>query len=113
MRLAVLSNKADHLCARLAERYFPGMFDVVRGKVEGVPAKPDPSSLQQVMAQLDADPKTTLYVGDSDVDIYTAKNGGLISCGVTWGFRGRQELTAAGADRLADTAEQLLELILQ
>lgn len=113
VRLAVLSNKADHLCAELAAHYFPDIFDVVRGKVEGVPVKPDPASLRQVMAQLNAGPATTLYVGDSDVDICTARNGGLVSCGVTWGFRGRQELAAAGADHLADTAEQLLALILQ
>ena len=113
VRLAVLSNKADHLCAQLAAHSFPGIFDVVRGKVEGVPVKPDPTSLRLVMAQLNADPATTLYVGDSDVDMFTAKNGGLVSCGVTWGFRGRRELAAAGADHLADAAEELLALILQ
>ena len=64
------------------------------------------------MEQLQAESASTLYVGDSNVDMETARNGGLVSCGVTWGFRGRQELQEAGAVHLADTAEELLALIL-
>ena len=61
---------------------------------------------------LGADPAQTLFVGDSDVDVYTGHNGGLTVCGVTWGFRGREELEAAGADCLADTPAELGEKIL-
>lgn len=112
VRLAVFSNKGDQFCGELVEHFFPGLFSVIRGKRDGVPVKPDPAGLRQLMAELGADPATTLYVGDSNVDMETARNGGLVSCGVTWGFRGRQELQEAGAVHLADTAEGLLALIL-
>ena len=111
-KLAVYSNKGDRFCTEIVEHFFPGVFDVIRGKVDGVPVKPDPVGLQLVMDALGAEQEATLYVGDSNVDMETARNGGLVSCGVTWGFRGRQELQEAGAIHLADTAEALLALIL-
>ncbi len=110
MKLAVYSNKGDRFCAEIVEHFFPGVFDVIRGKVDGVPVKPDPAGLQLVLDALGAEQETTLYVGDSNVDMETARNGGLVSCGVTWGFRGRRELQEAGAVHLADTAEELLSL---
>ena len=94
------------------EHFFPGVFHLVRGQVQGVPVKPDPAGIHAVMDALGADPARTLFVGDSDVDVYTGHNGGLAVCGVTWGFRGREELEAAGADCLADTPAELEEKIL-
>ena len=113
VKLAVYSNKGDRFCGEIVEHFFPGVFDVIRGKVDGVPVKPDPAGLALVMNALEAETATTLYVGDSNVDMETAKNGDLVSCGVTWGFRGRQELEEAGAVHLADTAEELQALILR
>ena len=113
VKLAVYSNKGDRFCGEIVEHFFPGVFDVIRGKVDGVPVKPDPAGLALVMNALGAETATTLYVGDSNVDMETAKNGNLVSCGVTWGFRGRQELEEAGAVYLADTAEELQALILR
>jgi phosphoglycolate phosphatase len=113
VKLAVYSNKGDRFCGEIVEHFFPGVFDVIRGKVDGVPVKPDPAGLALVMNALGAETATTLYVGDSNVDMETAKNGDLVSCGVTWGFRGRQELEEAGAVHLADTAEELQALILR
>ena len=112
LKLAVYSNKGDRFCGQLVEHYFPGVFHLIRGKVDGVPVKPDPIGLGLVMDALGAEKVTTLYVGDSNVDMETARNGKLVSCGVTWGFRGRKELQEAGAVHLADTAEELLSLIL-
>ena len=77
------------------------------GQLRGVPVKPDPTGVRQVLAELEADPARTLFVGDSSVDVETAHNAGLAVCGVTWGFRSRESLVAAGADFLADTPEQL------
>lgn len=111
--LAVLSNKADRLAGPVVERYYPGVFPIVQGALPGVPTKPDPTLLRRLMERMGAEPKNTLFVGDSNVDIRTAKNGGLASCGVLWGFRTRAELEAEGADFLVEDPEALTELILR
>lgn len=110
--LAVYSNKKDDFSREIVEHFFPGVFHLVRGQVQGVPVKPDPAGIRAVMDALGADPAQTLFVGDSDVDVYTGHNGGLAVCGVTWGFRGREELEAAGADCLADTPAELGDRVL-
>ena len=110
--IAVLSNKADEMAGPVVEHYYPGVFPIVQGALSGLPTKPDPTLLYKLMERMGADPKATLFVGDSNVDIQTAKNGGLTSCGVLWGFRSRQELEAEGADFLARTPEELTGLVL-
>ena len=112
VQMAVYSNKADEFSRAIVERYFPGVFDLIRGKVEGVPVKPDPAGVHAVMKALSADPAETLFVGDSSVDIRTGHNAGMTTCGVTWGFRSRESLVEAGADNLADTAAELESMIL-
>ena len=112
VQMAVYSNKADDFSRQIVEHFFPGVFSLVRGKVRGVPVKPDPTGVRQVLAELNADPAATLGVGDSSVDMETAHNAGLPACGVTWGFRSRESLEAAGAEFLADTPEQLAAVIL-
>jgi len=109
--LAVLSNKPDGAAAPVVERYYPGVFRRIQGALPGVPTKPDPTLLHRLMEELGADPRDTLFVGDSDVDIQTAKNGGLTSCGVLWGFRERQELEAEGADFIIEAPEELLGIV--
>ena len=108
---AVLSNKAHEMAAPVVEHYFPGLFPLVQGALPGVPVKPDPTLLRRMMEQLGAARPTTLFVGDSNVDIRTGKNGGLAACGVLWGFRTRQELEQAGADFILDRPAQLVELV--
>ena len=110
--MAVYSNKADGFSREIVEHYFPGVFQLVRGHIKGTPVKPDPAGIHALLKDLAADPARTLFVGDSDVDVYTGHNGGLPVCGVTWGFRGRQELASAGADRLVDTPQELGDHIL-
>lgn len=112
VRMAVLSNKAHSLAPAIIEGYFPGMFDCVQGAVDGFPTKPDPALLHRLMGELGAAAEDTLFVGDSNVDIRTARNGGLTGCGVLWGFRTRAELEAEGADCIVETPEGLAELIL-
>ena len=108
---AVLSNKADDLAGPVVERYYPGLFSVVQGALPGVPVKPDPALLHRLMDRMGADPENTLFVGDSNVDIQTAKNGSLPGCGVLWGFRTQAELEEADADFLVSDPEQLYALI--
>ena len=108
---AVLSNKADDMAGPVVERYYPGLFSVVQGALPGVPVKPDPALLRRLMERLGADPKSTLFVGDSNVDIRTAKNGGLPGCGVLWGFRTQAELEEEDADFLVSDPKQLYALI--
>ena len=113
VQLAVYSNKADEFSKVIVERYFPGVFDLIRGKVEGVPVKPDPAGVHAVMQALSADPAETLFVGDSSVDIRTGHNAGTKTCGVTWGYRPRASLEEAGAEFMADTVTELERVILE
>lgn len=112
VRMAVYSNKADEFSREIVEHFFPGTFALVRGKLPDVPVKPDPTGVHQVLTLLEMNPEKTLFVGDSSVDIHTAHNAGLAACGVTWGFRSRESLVEAGADCLADTAQELERRIL-
>jgi len=112
VKLAVFSNKADDFCPALVRHYFGDVFDVVRGKRDGIPAKPDPTGVFALLSVLGVSAAETVYVGDSDVDVLTGHNAGLRVCGVTWGFRDRAELMCAGAELLADDAEGLTDLLL-
>ena len=113
VQMAVLTNKAHPLAQPVVERYFSGVFPFVQGALPDRPTKPDPALLYELMEQMGAKAEQTLFVGDSNVDIRTARNGGLTNCGVLWGFRTADELLAEGADYLAETPEQLCKLILR
>lgn len=107
IKTAILSNKPDNMTCFIAEALFPGLFDIVHGQRTGIPKKPDPTSVKMLCEELGVTPEECLYVGDSGVDMQTGHNGGIISVGVTWGFRGADELRENGADHLVDTAEEL------
>ena len=112
VQCAVFSNKADPLCGKIIAHYFgTGRFAAVRGNRPGVPTKPNPAGLYALMDEIGADRSATLFVGDSDVDILTGHNAGLPAMGALWGFRGRAELTAAGADALAAVPEDIFTYI--
>ncbi len=112
-RLAVVSNKFDAAVKVLAQDYFPGLMDLAAGEneAEGVPKKPDPTMVLQTMTALGSTPARTVYVGDSDVDLQTAKNAGLPCISVTWGFRSREFLLRHGADIFIDAPGELAELV--
>lgn len=111
--LAVLTNKDHVSAAPLIKKYFgPDRFALVQGRIDAFPPKPEAPVTLHVMSELDAPAASTLYVGDSNVDVLTAHNAGLACAGVTWGFRGRAELESAGADHVVDTQQQLCQLVL-
>lgn len=111
VRISVLSNKVDALAGPIVQQYFPSLFDLVQGAVADIPTKPDPTLLFQMIKKMGLEQEHTLFVGDSDVDILTGKNGGLSTCGVLWGFRTREELRAAGADHIIQDPVQLVKLV--
>ena len=111
-QLAVCSNKADNFSRAIVEHYYPGVFDLVRGNLNGMPIKPDPTVVREIMRDLDASYLSAMMVGDSSVDIQTGHNAGIKACGVTWGFRSRESLVEAAADAIADTPAELGKLLL-
>lgn len=109
--MAVCSNKADELTRRIVLGLVaPGTFAAVTGARPGLPLKPDPASALLAVGRLGAAPERTAYVGDSDVDMLTAVNAGMIPVGVSWGFRSRRELRDAGASLVLERPQELLDL---
>lgn len=104
-RMGVVSNKVDFAVQNLNKVFFG--LHVAVGERDGIPRKPQPDMIRLALRELGADPETTVYVGDSEVDIQTAKNAGLDCLSVTWGFRDVPTLQAAGATTLIDTPEAL------
>lgn len=111
LTLAVLSNKDHAAAAPLVQRYFDDRFALVQGRIDAFPPKPAAPVTLHTMAQLGATPQATLYVGDSDVDVQTGHNAGLRVAGVDWGFRGRAELEATGADFIAEMPEDIVRIV--
>lgn len=107
IRTAVVSNKADFAVQTLCRDYFPGLVDCAVGERAGIPKKPAPDSVQEVLRALKISREQAVYVGDSEVDVVTARNAGMDGILVLWGFRDRQTLERAGAKTFAATAEEL------
>lgn len=108
VKLAVISNKPHSTAKAAAEHFYPNVFDVAVGGRDGVPLKPDPAAIQIVLDELGVSPSEIAYLGDSDVDMLFGKAcGSAYTLGVGWGFRGRAELEAAGADEVFDTPDEL------
>lgn len=109
--IAIVSNKFDSAVKDLNEIYFEGMFPVAIGSSETVEKKPAPDSVFEALRQLGVSKESALYVGDSDVDVMTAKNSDLPCVGVTWGFRDEELLREMGADFIIHKPEQLLDIL--
>ena len=110
---AVLSNKPDEFVDRILQKLYPEhRFTEAWGQKPQYKCKPDKESLHAMLALHGIKPDECVYIGDSDVDVFTAKNSDVRMAGVSWGFRGKDELISAGAPFVADTAEQLTEYIL-
>ena len=110
-KVAVVSNKADEAVGELCSFYFPGLVDAAVGETAGRRPKPAPDAVELALERLHVDKTDAVYVGDSQVDLDTAKAAGLPCIAVTWGFRSREDLVKAGAETLADSVEELSRLL--
>ncbi len=109
---AIISNKADPAVRELAERFFPGLLETAVGESATVRCKPNPDAVLAAAAQMGRRPEECVYVGDTEIDLATARNAGMDCLAVSWGFRSVEQLFAAGARSIAYTAEELEEQIL-
>lgn len=111
INIAVLSNKYDPAAKALCKEYFGDLIDFALGERPNVPTKPAPDAVYDLLAHFNSAKEETLYVGDTDVDMMTAKAAGLYAVGVTWGFRDREVILNGGADVIIDKPIALLEEI--
>ncbi len=109
---AVFSNKVDHLTKKIMAELFPHLyFAIVLGSGPGLPEKPDPKGVLAISSHLKILPGDMIYVGDSDVDMQTARNAGMSSAGALWGFRTKEELMANGAEFLLGHPMDLVPIL--
>lgn len=111
MKIAVVSNKFDGAVKELCDFYFKDLIDKPVGESEKVRKKPAPDSVLNVLECFNIEKHEAVYVGDSDVDMDTAKNAGVKSIGVTWGFRSAELLKEHGADYTVNKPCEILNLI--
>ena len=111
IKLGIVSNKYDFGVKNLNKYYFKDLIPVAIGEREGVRKKPAPDTVLTAMKELGSKKEECLYVGDSGSDMITAKNAGIKSVGVTWGFRDADSLRESGAIFLINSPKELLELL--
>ncbi|MDR3302978.1 MAG: HAD family hydrolase [Treponema sp.] len=112
IKTAVLTNKPDSVARLVVDGLFASsFFDIIQGDVPGAPRKPDPASTWEIILELGSTPRETIFVGDSEIDMETALASGCHAVAVSWGFRSREVLAKAGAERIIDLPEELLSVI--
>ena len=111
IKTAVVSNKLHSAVVGLCDDFFPGLIDCALGVSDESERKPAPTNVYKAFELLGCNNKSTVYVGDSEVDVQTAKNAGLECIGVTWGFRDKEELLTAGSAFIADNTDGLFRII--
>ena len=110
-KTAVVSNKADGAVQDLCVQYFPGLFDLAIGEKPEIAKKPAPDMVNLALEQLHISKEKAVYIGDSDVDVATARNSSLDMIAVDWGFRTRQFLIEQGAEIIVSKPEEILGLV--
>lgn len=108
VKTAVASNKDAADVQRLAEQMFPGLFDGIIGNSPAVARKPAPDMIDRLRRTWAVPRERTLYVGDSEIDLEAAGNGGVACLTMDWGFRGEAFLKKYGAERVLHRAEEIL-----
>ena len=108
----VISNKNHPQTVKIVRHFFgEDTFQVVCGMMDSIPPKPHPGLLLRALETLSAEPARALYVGDSDIDILTARAAGTEVLGVTWGYRSEEVLRKAGADKVISHPAQIMDLV--
>ena len=110
-RMAVVSNKPDEAVKPLARQHFGTLLDAAMGETAQRRRKPAPDMVNDALAALGAEKARAVYVGDSEVDIETARNAEIACISVCWGVRDREQLAQAGAEEIAADARELRELL--
>ena len=107
--LAIVSNKNEEAVEEMRAHYFGDVIPLAFGQSDAVPKKPDPAMVYKAMERLGAAKERCVYVGDSEVDIQTAKNAGIHCISVDWGFRTYEQLVGFGAEEIVSGAAELLK----
>ena len=107
VKTAVVTNKMHEAAEDIVSIFFDGLIDFTVGQIDGVAQKPQPDGIIYVLQKLGVSKDKAVYVGDSEVDCFTAKNAGIPCIGVTWGFRDKSVLLESGADFIVDTPEEI------
>ena len=108
---AVVSNKSDPNVQALVKDYFDGLFTVAVGARDGIPRKPSPELVEIALSELGVSKSDAVYIGDSDIDVATARNAGLSMITVLWGFRDKPQLIEAGAERFAENMDDVKRML--
>ena len=112
LKIAVATNKVHIAVAPLMAKYFPGIrFDSMIGQREGIPVKPHPQIMYDILKETDCQPSETLHVGDTATDMQLAHSAAVTPVGVLWGYRPLEELQEAGAKFIIEKPEELLGLV--
>ncbi|MBQ7670658.1 MAG: HAD-IA family hydrolase [Clostridia bacterium] len=110
IKISVLSNKQDAFVKETIAKLYPGVFDSVHGQLD-LPEKPDPAPALQIADELGVSPHECAFIGDSDIDIKTGVNSGMLPVGVTWGYRSEECLLEAGAKLIIHSPADLPDIL--
>ena len=109
--VACNTNKPHENAVKLIHKHFADDFDAVQGQESGIPKKPDATGALRIAQTLGVKPQEVVYIGDSDVDMFTAKNASFHSIGAAWGYRGAKELKSSGAEFIAHTPYDVIQFL--
>ncbi len=112
IKTAVVSNKLDQATQKMCQHYFGDLISVAIGDNKERKRKPEPDNVLEALKQIGSTQEESVYVGDTKIDVETARNSKLPVVGVSWGYRGRDELSEAKADYIIDEPWQLLEYMI-
>ncbi|HHY52130.1 MAG TPA: HAD-IIIA family hydrolase [Clostridiales bacterium] len=111
MKVAVLSNKPHRFSTFMIQLQLPGLVDLVLGAREGIPLKPDPTAVYEVLQHFQLDKQDCVYIGDSETDIQTGRNAGVDTIGVSWGYRSKETLINSSALVIVDKIDELCKIL--